>query len=302
MNIDIQATDVLRPFQLEISQLRGRLVRIDDALNRVLSAHNYPRPVSALLAELLVLASGLAGGLKYQGTFSLQTRGDGPVALMVAEMRNDGVLRGYASFEADDIGEAQQGLLDLVGKGILAITVDQRPTGGEVYQGVVELDGRSLQESMLHYFHQSEQVPTAIKSAIRHDSHGMRWTGGAIIIQAMPGATGVSANDREDDWRRTMLLLESATEEELLDTALSIDQLLIRLFHEDGVRVFEPLPIEFGCNCDETRVRNVLANFDADDIVSMTKDDGNVHVTCEFCSRIYQFDDKAMAEIHETTS
>lgn len=292
----LPATDVLRPFQLEASQLRGRMVRLDDTLNRVLSAHNYPQAVSAILAELLLLAGGLAGGLKYEGAFSLQVRGDGPVGLMVAEMRNNGVLRGYASFDAERIGD-QSELSELVGKGLLAITVDQRPSGGEVYQGIVELEQRSLQESMLRYFHQSEQIPTGIKAAIYRDPHGGRWSGSSIIVQAMPGERGVAASDREDDWRRTMLLLESATDEELLDPALPIDQLLFRLFHEDGVRVFEPLAIAFGCNCNEDRVRNVLAQFGSEEMSDMIKPDGKVHVTCEFCSRIYQFDDKAIGEI-----
>lgn len=296
MTQSLPATDVLRPFQLEQSQLRGRMVRLDDALNRVLAGHNYPRAVSEILAELLVLAGALAGGLKYRGTFSLQIRGDGPVGLMVADMQNDGVLRGYASFEADDVAE-RSGMTDLIGKGILAMTVDQRPTGGEMYQGIVELEKRSLVDSMLRYFHQSEQVPTAIKAAIFRDPHAGRWRGGAIVVQAMPGEGGVSAADRTDDWRRTMLLLETATEDELLDPGLSIDDLLVRLFHEDGVRVFAPLAIEFGCTCTEDRVRNVLGRFERTELDDMVKPDGNVHVTCEFCSKIYQFNDQAISAI-----
>lgn len=294
----VPATDILRPFQLEATQLRGRIVRLDDTLNRVLSAHNYPDAVSALLAELLVLAGGLAGGLKYQGTFSLQIRGDGPIGLMVADMRNEGILRGYASFEPNDI-EGTSGLVELVGKGILAITVDQRPSGGEVYQGVVELELSSLQESMLRYFHQSEQIPTAIKAAVAKDPFAGRWSGAAIVVQAMPGECGMSARDREDDWHRTTLLLNSVTEPELLDPAISVDQLLFRLFHEDGVRVFDPLTIEFGCNCDEDRVRHVIGQFGADDIESLFNADGSVHVTCEFCSRIYQFDSNSVRDILE---
>lgn len=296
MSDKLPSTDVLRPFQLEASQLRGRMVRMDDTINRIISAHNYPNSVSSWLVELLVLAGGLAGGLKYQGTFSLQIRGDGPINLMVADMRNDGVLRGYASFDEERVAHAQTDD-ELIGKGVLAITVDQRPTGGEVYQGIVELDQHSLQESMLRYFHQSEQIPTGIKAAIQRDPHAGRWSGAAIIIQAMPGEQGLSARDREDDWRRTMMLLESATGDELLDPGLSVDQMLFRLFHEDGVRVFDPLDISFGCSCDETRVRNVLSQFDQTEMESMTKPDGDVHVTCEFCSRIYRFDDKAIRDI-----
>lgn len=298
MSASIPKTDILRPFQLEASQLRGRIVRLGSSLDRVLNAHDYPDNVSSLLAELLVLAGGLAGGLKYEGTFSLQVRGDGPVRLMVADMRNHGEIRGYASYDETAI-DGGLGLSALVGSGVLAITVDQRPTGGEVYQGVVELDGRSLQESMLRYFHQSEQVPTGIVTAVRRDVDG--WIGSAIIVQAMPGSGGQAAVEREDDWRRAMVLMQSAEDDELLNPTLPVDRLLFRLFHEDGVRVFDELIIRFGCTCDESRVRNVLAQFAADEFETMRGEDGLVHVKCEFCSEVYKFDDAAIREIIQGT-
>ena len=188
------------------------------------------------------------------------------------------------------------GLSALVGSGVLAITVDQRPTGGEVYQGVVELDGRSLQDSMLRYFHQSEQVPTGIVAAVRQDVDG--WIGSAIIVQAMPGNDGQAAVEREDDWRRAMVLMQSAEDDELLNPTLPVDRLLFRLFHEDGVRVFDELVIRFGCTCDESRVRNVLAQFAADEFETMRGEDGLVHVKCEFCSEVYKFDDAADPRYH----
>jgi molecular chaperone Hsp33 len=280
--------DVLRPFQLETSQLRGRLVRLGEAVDTVLKAHAYPRPVSDLLGELLVLAGGLAGGLKFAGRFSLQIRGQGPLRLMVADVTNDGQMRGYASFDPAEIGDST-GFAELVGEGLMALTVDQAASGGETYQGIVQLDGRSLQDSMLTYFHQSEQVPTGIRSAVGYDELAQTWRAAAVIVQAMPGEGAVTAAEREDDWRRTMLLLETLSDDELLDPGLGPDTLLFRLFHEDGVRVFDSLDLTFGCSCDDGRVTDMLRRFEHDEVLAMQDESGKVVVTCEFCSRVYRF-------------
>lgn len=290
------ATDLLRPFQLERSQLRGRFVRLGDTVDHVLRAHDYPAPVSDLLGELLVLAGGLAGGLKFDGSFSLQIRGDGPVGLMVADCTNDGRMRGYASFDAERVAALDAaGPGSLVGKGILALTVDQAASGGETYQGIVELDGRSLSDSMLTYFRRSEQIPTGIRTALGRDPLTGAWRAGAIILQAAPGSGPEAGDVAEDDWRRTMLLLHTASEAELLD--LSPDDLLWRLFHEEGVRVFEPLGLQAGCSCDEERVVNVLRSFAPAEIEEMRLPDGSISVTCQFCSRSYHFEPKRLAQL-----
>ena len=289
-------TDLLRPFQLERSQLRGRFVRLGDTVDYVLRAHDYPAPISDLLGELLVLAGGLAGGLKFDGSFSLQIRGDGPVGLMVADCTNEGRMRGYASFDAKKVaalGDGQPGRL--IGSGILALTVDQAASGGETYQGIVELDGRSLAESMLTSFRQSEQIPTGIRTALGRDPLTGAWRAGAIIVQAAPGSGPEAGDAAEDDWRRTMLLLNTASEAELLD--LSPDDLLWRLFHEEGVRVFEPLGLRAGCSCDEERVVNVLRSFEPADIEEMRLEDGSISVTCQFCSRSYSFAQARLATL-----
>lgn len=283
--------DLLRPFQLERSQLRGRFVRLAGTVDYVLKAHAYPAPVSDLLGQLLVLAGALAGGLKFAGRFSLQIRADGPVRLLVADCTNDGEMRGYASFDAERLGEgAPARPMDLLGKGMLALTVDQRSDGGELQQGIVELGGDSLSDCMLNYFHRSEQVRTGIRVAVGQDPMSGRWHAGAIVMQALPVTDPRRMPEAEEDWRRAMLLLGTASDAELLDPLLRPDDLLFRLFHEDGVRVFTPLALAPGCSCDEQRVWNMLASFPLDDLESMRQEDGGITVTCQFCSRVYAFD------------
>lgn len=289
-------TDLLRPFQLEGSGLRGRFVRLGRTLDRVLEAHAYPEPVSRLLGELLVLTGGLAGGLKFDGMFSLQVRGDGPVGFMVADCTNHGRMRGYASFDADAIGAAQ-GEGELLGRGLLALTVDQTRIGGELQQGIVSLEGRTLTDAMLAYFRTSEQIRTAIKLAIARDPDTGGWHGGAIILQALPAAPGAAEEAALEAWREAMLLLETASEEELTGPDLDPDTVLYRLFHEIGVRVYHALPLEAGCSCNEARVRAMLARFPAATLAEMRLPDGSVEVTCQFCNRVYRFDEASIAAL-----
>ena len=292
MTTHVPNVDLLRPFQLERSHLRGRLVRLGDTVDYVLKAHDYPAAVSDLLGQLLVLAGALAGGLKFDGRFSLQIRADGPVRLLVADCTNGGEMRGYASFDAERVAEVadDEPPMALLGGGLLALTVDQRASGGEVSQGIVELGGDTLADCMLNYFHRSEQVRTGIRVAVGHDPVTDRWHAGAIVMQALPTPDQRQLPEAEDDWRRAMVLLGTASDEELLDPLLRPDDLLFRLFHEDGVRVFTPLALNPGCGCDEERVWNMLQSFPLDDLEGMRQEDGGITVTCQFCSRVYRFD------------
>ena len=187
--------------------------------------------------------------------------------------------------------------MDLLGKGLLALTVDQRGDGGELQQGIVELGGETLSDCMLNYFHRSEQVRTGIRVAVAQSPLDGRWLAGAIVMQALPVTDPRRLHDAEEDWRRAMILLGTATDDELLDPTLRPDDLLFRLFHEDGVRVFTPLALAPGCGCDEERVWNMLASFPLDDLESMRQEDGGITVTCQFCSRIYAFDQARLSEL-----
>ncbi len=292
---DPSADDIVQPFQIEASGLRGRLVRLGSAVDDILGQHDYPEPVATLLGEAVVLAAILASALKYDGIFTLQTKGDGPVPLMVVDLTSTGDLRGYARFDADRLAaESGRDVSALIGKGLLAFTVDQGDFTDR-YQGIVELSGPTLADCLQHYFRQSEQIDAGIViSAGRSDD---RWRAGGVMIQRLPDAQRtVPASDREDDWRRAMILLGSATGEELLDPALAANGLLFRLFHEDGVRVFAPVALRAACRCSRQRVADMLASLPRAEVDEM-KEDGAVAVQCEFCNNTYEFDDDQLEAV-----
>jgi molecular chaperone Hsp33 len=292
--------NVSQPFRLEASGLRGRLVRVGAAVDALLGRHAYPEPVSTLLGELVVLAASLSGALKFEGVFSLQTRSDGPISLMVADCTNDGALRAYASFDAERLPDPDSAdLQSCLGQGLLALTVDQSPSA-ETYQGIVELEGDSLADCMRAYFRRSEQIATGLRLAVGREAG--RWRAGAIVVQRIPGEGGTGGaggdgGESEEDWRRAMILLDTVRDYELADPGLPVHDVLFRLFHEEGVRVFEPHGLHFGCRCSEARVRNMLRQFTREELLEMRRDDGLISVVCQFCSAEYLLDDDALREL-----
>lgn len=299
------ADNFVQSFQLESSNLRGRVVRLGSVVDEVLDAHGYPLPISHLVAETMTLTLALSSMLKYEGIFTLQAQGDGPLRMLVADFTSEGIVRGCASFDEDRFQKsreqisalkttesAQNHLAQYLGKGYIAFTVDQSHHADR-YQGIVELKGSSLVDCVQHYFNQSEQIGTGIKMAV-----GLRdgqWRASAIMLQHMPeeninSQAGVG-NTREDDWRRAMILLDSCTEDELLSSVLGTDELLFRLFHEEGVRVYDRHEVRKGCRCDSQRVENILYSMSEDDVEHMDVD-GNIVMTCEFCSTSYTYPTK----------
>lgn len=311
---DPTADDQIQPFVLEKSGVRGRLIRLGRVLDTIVTRPGYPEPAARLLGELLALAGVLGSSLKYDGVFTLQIKGDGPVRTMVADLTHEGELRGYAGFDAEALAaaaaeaettEAGAGGATIehwFGKGHMAFTVDQGAYS-ERYQGLVELTGPGLADSLLHYFRQSQQLNAGILVACQRREDG--WRGGALLIERIPeegGSAGQAVGEfggdiAEEDWRRALILMASCTDAELADPAISPERLLFRLFHEEGVRVFEPRPVTVGCRCTRERVERILRSIPRDQIEEM-KVEGEVVMTCEFCSYDFRFDDPALDRLY----
>jgi len=292
--------DFVQSFQVEALGVRGRLVRLDDTLDGLAGDARYPDDVAELLAATAALTAALASGLKYEGVFTLQTQGNGPVGLLLADMTSDGDMRGYAKFDAGALAvtDASMGLVPrLLGAGHLAFTVDQGPDTDR-YQGITELTGSTLADCAQTYFRDSEQLETAIILDSGRDNRG-RLRAAAFMVQKMPDAAEVSEiwDDPAEPWREATVLTATLKAAELMDDSLSPADILYRLFHERGVRVFEAQSLRHACRCSRERVAATLASFPKDEIQAM-QEDGVISVTCEFCGHDYVFDDKGLAELY----
>ena len=315
MSVDLEdfpESDFILPFQLEKSQIRGRLVEIGPALNEIILMHNYPKPINHLIGESATLSLALSSMLKYKGFFTLQAQGDGPVAMIVSDVRSPAFIRSCAHFDPERVAlareqlaamkapeTAQNHLAQFLGKGLLAFTVDREGLS-ERYQGIVELDGASLTDCVQNYFKQSEQIGTGIHMAVGQRNE--KWRARAIMLQHMPedgkNPEAGHGNVKEDEWRHAMIMMQSASVDELLNPELSAQDLLFRLFHEDGIRVYEPQIIERDCRCTTEKIQNVVKMLPDDDRKDIVKD-GRIEMTCEFCSKTFCLNPKTLDVIEE---
>ncbi|MEM7225179.1 MAG: Hsp33 family molecular chaperone HslO [Pseudomonadota bacterium] len=298
-------TDSVLPFVLERPGVRGRLVRMGPVIEKILTQHDHQEPVAQLLGEMLVMTCALSSLLKYDGVFTVQTKGDGPVGMCVSDMTTDGGLRGYIQADAEALAkllaqapDGWPGARELFGDGHIAFTVDQGPDT-ERYQGIVELAGERVAEFLQHYFRQSEQLKTGVVLAAgRHDG---TWRGGALLLQEMPEEGPQNdeplGNDQEDSWRRSQVLLSTLSDAELLDPAVTDEALLYRLFHEERVRVFKPRPLYLGCRCSRGRIEEILRSLPRDEVMAM-KLDGEIVMTCQFCNIDFRFDEASLEAIY----
>jgi molecular chaperone Hsp33 len=305
----VPVDDAVIPFEVSALDLRGRLTRLGPALDELLTRHDYPAPVGKLLGEAIVLTTLLGSSLKFDGRFILQTQTDGPVSFLIVDFQAPDRLRAYARFDKTRLGDVTDSAT-LLGHGHLAMTIDQ---GADMsrYQGLVALEGGSLEDAAHEYFLRSEQIPTRVRLAVGEEwrsggdgpKHG--WRAGGMLLQFLPKAperarqadldpgdapegSTVHAVAEDDAWVEGQSLIGTVEDVELIDPDLSGERLLYRLFHERGVRVFPPLPLRAQCSCSRDAVASMLKSFAPQDRTEMVKD-GKVAVTCEFCSSVYEF-------------
>lgn len=305
--------DAVLPFQVDALDIRGRVVRLGTVLDGVLAHHDYPAAVKRVLGEAVALTVLLGTALKFDGRFILQTRSDGVVDMVVVDFVAPDKVRAYARFDAAALAEAERhnaaDPASLLGRGHLAMTVDQGLSANR-YQGVVALEGAGLEAAAHQYFQQSEQIPTRVRLAVgeevRPGGAPSSWRAGGFLAQFLPAQAGraqladlppgdappgfTSPDPGQDDaWVEAQSLVATLEDVELVDRDLPSSRLLYRLFHERGVRVFDPVPLQAHCSCSRARVAGVLASFSQEERRDMIQDDGSVGVTCEFCGRAYRF-------------
>lgn len=307
--------DTILPFQLDRADVRGRVARLDSVLETILGQHSYPAPVAALVAEATMITALIGQTIRPGWRLSIQLRGQGPIKLVATDYfapdteGEPARMRAYAGFDPEEIANSTGRPYDMLGGGRFGMLIDQGP-GTPPYQGITPIAGDSLADCAATYFAQSEQLPTRFALAMGEalaPGEAPRWRAGGIMLQHMPAASphakqeptgfdGLLAaadmldGDEADNWARTGFLLDTVEETELIGPHVGPDQLLLRLFHEETPRVFDPQPVRFGCTCGPEKVIRSLSIYTPDELATMTTPEGKITADCQFCGAHYEFD------------
>ncbi len=294
---DVVVPRGILPFHLDQRPVRGRLVRLGALAETLLGRHDYEPDIARLAGEAMALTAGLAAALKFQGSFSLQAKGDGPVSMLLADCTHAGAIRGYAKVDPEALRKLETpNAADLLGNGYLAFTCDQGPDMDR-YQGIVAIAGDDLTTMTNEYFRNSEQLDTFLKLSCGKTAEG--WRASALLLERVAGAGGLETardpEEQEDAWRTAVTLARTLTDDELLDDGLSPERLLHRLFHAEGLQLGRPKPLSYGCRCSRDKLLGVLEGFSMDDLDHMAID-GTITMTCEFCNFDFQFERNALSQ------
>ncbi|WP_045456050.1 Hsp33 family molecular chaperone HslO [Vibrio campbellii] len=279
------ANNVLNRYLFEDLSVRGELVQLDEAYQRIISSKEYPAALQKLLGELLVSTTLLTATLKFEGSITIQLQGDGPVSLAVINGDHDQKIRGVARWEGDIADDAS--LHDMMGKGYLVITIE--PKKGERYQGVVGLEGETLADVIEGYFANSEQLKTRLW--IRTGEHEGKAHAAGMMIQVMPDGTGTP-----EDFEHLEQLTATVKNEELF--TLPANELLYRLYNQDSVRLYEPQPVEFHCGCSRERSGAAIITVERAEINDILAEEGSVSLHCDYCGMSYSFDEAEITELY----
>jgi len=292
----------VQPYLIDSGMSRGQAVRLTSVLDTIIGQHGYPESVGKFLSEAAVLTALLASSVKHDGVFSLQIQSDGAISMLVIDLTATGQMRGYARFDeaalkqADQTSDTDTPVSHYFGNGTLGFMAEH---DGQSYQGIVALDQPSLTQCVLEYFRRSEQIGTEIRlaSAAPDDKHG--WIAGAVLLQKMPfdakTAERLKQEEVDDLWDTATILLKSLQDSEILDTTLSLEKLLYRLFNQNDLHFFMPKKIEFGCRCSKEKVIETLKRFSPQERNDMLVD-GVIKIDCRFCGKSYTLTLKDLGE------
>ncbi len=277
--------NVLNRYLFEELSVRGEMVQLDEAYQRIIASKEYPVALQKLLGELLVSTSLLTATLKFEGSITMQLQGDGPVSLAVINGDHDQKIRGVARWEGDIADDAS--VHDMMGKGYLVITIE--PKKGERYQGVVGLEGDNLTQIIENYFANSEQLKTRLW--IRTGEFEGKAHAAGMLIQVMPDGTGSA-----DDFEHLEQLTNTVKNEELF--GLEASELLYRLYNQEKVRLFDPQPVEFHCGCSRERSAAAIITIDQAEVNEILAEEGLISLHCDYCGTTYSFDSAQVSELY----
>ena len=258
-------------FVFEGLGIRGSLVRLEETWQDVIAEHDYPDNVRRLLGESVAATVLMTTGLKGSPKVSLQLQGDGPLKLLLIQCSGELKVRGMAQWR--DASEDKA----LLGEGRLAVNLDAGEPG-RFFQGIVPLISEEIDGCLEAYFRQSEQLPTRLVLRTTEE----RVAG--LILQALP------QNDPTDETFETAVAMAATVSAREL-SELPAKRLLPKLFDGFAIRLFEARPVTHDCRCTPAHLAGVVRMLGVEELDDLLAERGEVELTCEFCNRVFQYDE-----------
>lgn len=288
----MSAFDKLHRFIFPNANVRGELVRLDESLNHIVHSYEYPVQIQRLLGQMAAATSLLTATLKFKGEIALQIQSKGPVSYAVINATHSQTLRGVARWD-ETLTSLPESFGELLTDAVLVITIT--PDEGERYQGVVALEKPTLAECLEEYFAQSEQLATRVRLMTDlQDPENAK--GAGVLLQVLP--TDASATDvsQATEFEHIATLTDTLTEEEMF--ALSVEEILHRLYHQEDVEVFPAQAVSFACTCSKERSAEALRHVEKAELLSIIEDEGAIKMNCQYCHTEYRFDSIDVEAIH----
>ena len=274
--------DKIIPFTLKKSKIRGRFVKLDKSISKILNRHNYELPISLSLAEILSVSCCIGSLLKFNGNFTIQGSSKEILKTVLADYSSNGNIRAYASYDSKNFENKTLASFDeLMPKGHFAFTAIENKSNKR-YQGIIPVQKGNFIHSVYYYFKNSEQVNSEI--VCFSNNYEKKFISAAILIQKTPSET-FNESDDFNLFEEAKLFLNSLTKIELLSSDVSMEDILYKLFHSLDVRVQKEIAVKDKCRCSITRVKKTLKQISANELSKITLPDGSLDITCEFCKK-----------------
>lgn len=284
--------DSLQRFIFESCDIRGEIVTLNTSFIEACEHQSLAPGEKANLGEFLAAVALLGDTLKFDGVLTLQARGDGVIPLLMADITHQKSLRGIIKKQAGAmLDNVQTSLATLLGNSVLSITID--PEKGERYQGIIPLEGENIAACLTDYFTQSEQLPSWFLFYSTENFCG------GLFLQALPKKVISDHDATKDAWRTATQFAATLKAEELF--SIGHEEILYRLFHELGCKVFPAKKITFGCSCNEDRSSNAIAALGKEDAFNLLKEQGEIEINCEFCGKQFRFDEEKLQGLFGVT-
>lgn len=267
-------SNYVQRFLLENLDIRGAVVHLDSVWQEILAGRGYPDPVTHLLGEMSAVTLLMGENLKQTGRLTIQLTGNGPVSMLILDCTESLQLRGMA--KCDPLIETQS-VLELLGHGKLILTLDMQSMR-ETYQSIVPLNGNTITEIFEHYFNQSEQLQTRMFLFTANNAIF------GLLLQKLPNADLLDP----DGWTRAEALAATIHEHQLFD--LPAEEILIRLFYEETIRVYDARSVQYGCKANPAKIYAMLRALGREEVDAILHEFGEVVINDDICNREYRLD------------